>query len=230
MQNYELLLILPGTLSEDETDPLLQKVSKIIEDAGGINLSIEKIEKRRLAYPIKHIRYGYFNLIYFDAEPEAVVQVGEKLGLVSELLRVLLQKSKPNTGRTIEFGHPMQGKHKDDRENQGQRSFESERRDKKKTEEGNIEERVSKKDNKDVEDSEKNKTEVILKAEKETETETEIKKESVIEVEIEAEKEKLSKPLFAVNTEAKKKDKKKIDMDDIDKKLDEILDIDLSSV
>lgn len=236
MQNYELLLILPGTLSEDEVDPLVEKVSKVIEDNGGANLSVEKIEKRRLAYPIKHIRYGYFNLAYFEAEPEVVLAIQNKLLLIPELLRVLVQKHNPaiQKSRTIKFGLPMQNK--DDlvapRRNSDSRS--SSTRTAPRKEEKPAQE-VSEAKPVEVEKVEKTeeavaevaKSEEVVKTEEVSAEEKveEVKEEAPVEEKVE---EKTEEKKEEPKTEEPKKEK--VDMEDIDKKLDEILDIDLSNV
>ncbi len=224
MQNYELLLILPGTLSEDEVDPLVEKVSKTIEDAGGTNVSVEKIEKRRLAYPIKHIRYGYFNLAYFEAEPEVSVIIQKKLLLISELLRVLIQKHDPEKqkNRTIKFGLPMQNK--DDLVSPRRASHDrsattrvvSEKAEPTPTPEKEVE-------------SEEREVEVVSIETTPNEEVVEVKPdEKKVEEEEVKEVEKKEEP--KIEETKSEGGKEKLDMDDIDKKLDDILDIDLSNV
>ncbi|MFH1946624.1 MAG: 30S ribosomal protein S6 [Candidatus Magasanikbacteria bacterium] len=237
MQNYELLLILPGTLSEDEVDPLVEKISKIIEEAGASNLSIEKLEKRRLAYPIKHIRYGYFNLVYFEAESEKVVEIQEKLRLIPELLRALVQKTDPEkqTNRTIKFGHPTQGQHKDDRiAEQSNHPFV--RREENKTRDEKVREKKVEEPKEAAEvDKEKElvtvegKVEVVEKEENKGESKEEVVEAKEENKEVAEVEEKVEEVKAEVEVK-EPSDKKTLDMDDIDKKLDEILDIDLSNV
>lgn len=106
MQNYELLFVVPGTLSEDEVALVVEKVKKVVVDSAGTDWDLESMEKRRLAYPIKHIRYGYFYLAFFQAGPEAVVKMRNELRLMPEMLRTLVTKFDPEKQkmRRIEFG------------------------------------------------------------------------------------------------------------------------------
>lgn len=90
-----MLFILPGTLGEDEIRPLIEKVRANVASNGGKELVIEDMGKNRLSYPMKHIRYGYFQLAHFQAEPKEVVEIQKKLALSSDLLRVLVQKYNP---------------------------------------------------------------------------------------------------------------------------------------
>ncbi len=195
MQNYELLLILPGTLSEDEVNPLVDKVKAVVEDGGGEGLTMESNEKRRLAYPIQHIRYGYFYLAFFKAEESVVGDIRKKLGLMPELLRVLLKKHDPekSTNRKIDFGSTIQS------------GFGAPAQQKEAPKE------VHKKE---VEPKEEAPKEEVHK--KEEEPKKEAPKEEVVV-------EKPKAPVSRLDAE-----KKKVDLEEIDKKLDEILDIDLS--
>jgi len=95
MKYYEMLCVLPGTLSEEEVAASVEKVKESIEKHGGKDLKAYDLGKSRLAYPVKHIRYGYFRIFYFQAEPEKVKELDGKLRIVKELLRVIIRMAKP---------------------------------------------------------------------------------------------------------------------------------------
>lgn len=95
MLYYELLCILPGTLSEEEAAALLESVTKMAVEAGAVNLKTESMGKNRLAYPMKHIRYGYFYVVRFEAEAAQVGGIQNKLRLSTQLLRALIQAYNP---------------------------------------------------------------------------------------------------------------------------------------
>ena len=105
MKNYELLFILPGTLTEDEVKPLVEKIKTIVTENGGENLVMKDLGKNRLAYPIRHIRYGYFNLCRFEAEVDKIDEIKNKLSLMSEPLRVLIQSFNPEEQKEIKLEH-----------------------------------------------------------------------------------------------------------------------------
>lgn len=98
MKNYELLFILPGTLGEDEVNPIVNNIKDIIEKADGQEIKIQDLGKSRIAYPIKHIRYGYFQLCQFKSESKNITDIKEKLRLIPNLLRFVINKvgSEPN--------------------------------------------------------------------------------------------------------------------------------------
>lgn len=97
MTHYELLCVLPGTLSEDEVAPVIEKVEATVKEAGVEKIEMHDLGKNRLAYPMKHIRYGYYRIVRFQAEPASVSQMQGKLRLISELLRAGIQTYNPET-------------------------------------------------------------------------------------------------------------------------------------
>ncbi|MFA4831594.1 MAG: 30S ribosomal protein S6 [Patescibacteria group bacterium] len=105
MLYYEFLFILPGTLSEDEVKSSVDKVKTILINSGVEDVEIEDLGKNRLAYPIKHIRYGYFQICRFQTDAEKIVEVQNKLRLTDEILRFLLQKYDPKKQKKIRIDY-----------------------------------------------------------------------------------------------------------------------------
>lgn len=191
MNHYELLFILPGTLDENEAKPLVDKVRDIVEKNDGKNLTIGELDKRRLAYPMKHIRYGYFGLAYFEAEPIKVKKMEAGFGLDRDFLRTFVKKINPNvhTLKQINFGQVP--------------TVNTEAPAYKKTQEEEF---------------------ATIKKVEETSEVSPVVEENLDEVKTEeAVEEKKTKKISA-------KKEEKVNLDDIDKKLDEILDIDLNKV
>ncbi|MCF6276975.1 MAG: 30S ribosomal protein S6 [Candidatus Magasanikbacteria bacterium] len=108
MQNYELLCVLPGTLTEEEVKPVIENVKEILSKSGIENMTVQNLGKSRLAYPIKHIRYGYFQIIQFEAKGGEFADVRKKLNEVRELLRAIITKfdAKVRTERERKAGGP----------------------------------------------------------------------------------------------------------------------------
>ncbi|MBI2436311.1 MAG: 30S ribosomal protein S6 [Candidatus Magasanikbacteria bacterium] len=93
MKHYEMLCVLPGTLSEDEIAPMVQGISQVLGNYHVQNMSLEDMGKSRLAYPIKLIRYGYFQLFRFDLESTYLEKMEKSVRLVGGFLRVIVQIS-----------------------------------------------------------------------------------------------------------------------------------------
>jgi ribosomal protein S6 len=88
MKKYELLLVLPGTLDEQEAQNRSNEILSFVKE-NSEQTEISPMGKMRLAYPIKQIRYGYFYAIVFNAEVANLKKIQEKLGLMRDLLRAM---------------------------------------------------------------------------------------------------------------------------------------------
>lgn len=209
MQNYELLAVLPGTLSEAEVQPSVEKVKQVITENGGTGLEFNDMGKSRLSYPIRHIRYGYFYVGRFQAEPESVSKIQQKLKLLPELLRSLISKYNPQTHKEgkIIFAHVIAEKAPVE-----ERTFDEVA--------ANVATHAPAKVK--VEEVEEPVVEAVV-------AEETVVTEAKPEVEVETEKTETEKPA-APAKKATRGRKPKVTLDDIDKKLDEILDIDLEKV
>jgi small subunit ribosomal protein S6 len=79
-QTYELLYIIPGTKAEDEVPAMTAQIHELIKANGATIVKNDFWGKRKLAYEIDHIRYGYYDAIDFDMETT-------KLNILEQALR-----------------------------------------------------------------------------------------------------------------------------------------------
>ena len=100
---YETIFILHPELTEEEAEEAVQGLNKILEDRGSETIRIERGGKRRLAYPIRKQRYGYYTLIHFRALPNALLELERAYRLSDRVLRYLsvrYDKEEQMTGFT----------------------------------------------------------------------------------------------------------------------------------
>lgn len=95
MLKYELLLILPGTLDDNQVAASADEMVKIVKEHAE-DVELHTMGKNRLAYPINQIRYGYFYTVTFSAEPEKLKVLEDKLRLHREVLRFLISHFNTN--------------------------------------------------------------------------------------------------------------------------------------
>jgi small subunit ribosomal protein S6 len=87
MKHYELLTIVPATYTEEELIPIEEKIKALIQQNGGQVTMIDNLGKKKLAYPIKKIRQGYYLLVRFDLAPEQTKKLEAELGLTTAVIR-----------------------------------------------------------------------------------------------------------------------------------------------
>jgi small subunit ribosomal protein S6 len=91
MTNYELLAVLPGTLTEAEAAPVVTSIKETAEKLGATAVAVHDMGKSRLAYPMKHIRYGYFYIVQFAAESNQITEIQNKVRLINNILRLTVR-------------------------------------------------------------------------------------------------------------------------------------------
>lgn len=72
MANYETVFILNPVLSDEQMKDAVKKFRKVLEDSKADVINVEEWGLKKMAYPIQHKSTGFYNLIEFDAAPEAV--------------------------------------------------------------------------------------------------------------------------------------------------------------
>lgn len=77
MRTYQTIIVIDSLLKSEEIDAIIEKISRIINNNGGKVLSIDRWEKKRLAYEIKKRQYGYYVEIDFEA-PHNLVKILER--------------------------------------------------------------------------------------------------------------------------------------------------------
>ena len=90
MRRYELMLLLRPDLEDDKLQSAVEKVTRAIVNAGGSLSKVSPWGKRRLAYPIQHLREASYFLIHFDIEPSAVREIERGLLISEEIVRHLV--------------------------------------------------------------------------------------------------------------------------------------------
>ena len=85
--HYELLYIISNKFSEDEIKPIVEKINSLVASNQGKITLDENLGKKRLSYPIKGFRYGYYLLVEFDMAGENLINVDRALRMMNEVLR-----------------------------------------------------------------------------------------------------------------------------------------------
>lgn len=95
MTHYELLCVFPGTMTVEEVQTAMNDVKETITKHGGEIEKVHSMGKSRLAYPMKHIRYGYFELVYFQAEGPKLAEIDRRVRLLGASLRTIFRAYDP---------------------------------------------------------------------------------------------------------------------------------------
>lgn len=100
--HYELLYLISNKFSVEEIKPIMEKVNSLITNNQGKITQSVSLGKKRLAYPIKGFRFGYYNLVEFDMPGLNLINVGHALRMMSEILRQQIVSKELKTQEQIE--------------------------------------------------------------------------------------------------------------------------------
>lgn len=90
---YELLYIVPATLTDEDIGNVEGKVKAILDKVGAKMEDTKRLGKFRLAYPIKNVRHGHYMLVRMQLETSAVAKLDEGLRLSGDVLRHLILRA-----------------------------------------------------------------------------------------------------------------------------------------
>ena len=92
MRRYELMLVIRPDVPDDQSQALVDRTTRQIVTAGGQIVKVAPWGRRRLAYPIDHHREGSYQIILFEAPPEAILELEHSLLITEEVLRHLVTR------------------------------------------------------------------------------------------------------------------------------------------
>ncbi|HYE22649.1 MAG TPA: 30S ribosomal protein S6 [Verrucomicrobiae bacterium] len=90
MPKYELMYILSSAVSDNDVPSISTEVDKFIADSGGKLLTQEMLGKKKLAYPIKKTRNGFYVLETFNFESRKVKDLDDKLRSIDSIIRYIV--------------------------------------------------------------------------------------------------------------------------------------------
>ncbi|MBC7262512.1 MAG: 30S ribosomal protein S6 [Chloroflexi bacterium] len=99
MPEYELVFVVQPEMEEEPLTALVNKISQTISDLQGQVRQIEPWGKRRLAYPIKKHREGFYYLMLIELPASAVRSLDRTLRLTEDVIRhLIVRKDETPTG------------------------------------------------------------------------------------------------------------------------------------
>jgi len=90
MPKYELMYILSSAVSDNDAPGVADEVTKFVKDSGGEILASEMMGKKKLAYPIKKTRNGFYILQTFNLEGRKLQDLDNKLRSIEPIIRSMV--------------------------------------------------------------------------------------------------------------------------------------------
>ena len=98
-RDYELGFILDPEVNEEQSNAILERIQQIVTSHDGQVVRINQWGRRRLAYPIRHKRDGFY--VFFDMilTPETVSELDRNLKVTEEVLRHIIIRRDPRVAQ-----------------------------------------------------------------------------------------------------------------------------------
>lgn len=87
MRDYEVMTIHRPELAENDIEAKVTELESYLSNSGASVTKRDLWGKRRFAYEIDHMSEGYYSVVTFQSEPEAVDSVDRMLSLADEVVR-----------------------------------------------------------------------------------------------------------------------------------------------
>jgi len=88
-KQYESVVILNAALEDEQVDAALQSIEDTIKSNGGEITNVDKWGRKRLAYPIKKAKSGYYTVYQFTAPTDSISKLERIYRLDENVIRYL---------------------------------------------------------------------------------------------------------------------------------------------
>lgn len=88
-RNYELTVVIPSDVSEDDLSGVLDQVKGWVTEQGGAVSAVDNWGRRRLAYPIADYTEANYALLNINIDPLKINEVDRNLKLSQQIIRHL---------------------------------------------------------------------------------------------------------------------------------------------
>ena len=90
MRDYELTVIFSPEIAEEDISMAIERVSSYITQKDGVIDEVNRLGRRKLAYPINNFRDGNYTLIRLKLDPNQTAKLETNLKSWEDVLRYLL--------------------------------------------------------------------------------------------------------------------------------------------
>jgi len=92
MNCYETLFVVKPTLTEEEIAAQIGKMKDVLSKVDAELLATDEIGMRKLAYPVEKNERGFYTVLYYKANGDAIAEIERNLRINEDILKFLTVK------------------------------------------------------------------------------------------------------------------------------------------
>ena len=103
MRVYEVLFIVAPNTEESDTDALISQISDVITNQGATIAKVDRIGRRRLAYPIGKFNEGYYVVLTVEGTGSEIAEVERRMRVTDAVIRYITIRIDEDLKRAEKF-------------------------------------------------------------------------------------------------------------------------------
>src|SRR3982750_814858 len=103
MRVYEVLFIVAPNTEEGDTDALITQLSDVITNQGARIAKVDRMGRRRLAYPIGKFKEGYYVILTVEGTGAEIAEVERRMRVNDAVIRYITIRIDEDLKRAEKF-------------------------------------------------------------------------------------------------------------------------------
>ena len=91
MNKYESVVIINPSVDEEGVKSLVEKFTNLINNDGKVE-KVDNLGKRKLAYEVKKQKEAYYEVFYFEANPDLIAELERNYRITDEVIKFMTMK------------------------------------------------------------------------------------------------------------------------------------------
>ena len=103
MRVYEVLFIVAPTVDESDLETLITQMSDVLTSQGAEVTKIDRMGRRRLAYPIQKFNEGYYVVLTVEGTGSEIAEIERRMRVIDAIIRYLTIRIDEDLKRAEKF-------------------------------------------------------------------------------------------------------------------------------
>lgn len=103
MRVYEVLFIIAPNVEEGDVDALVTQISDVATNQGATVTKIDRMGRRRLAYPINKFKDGHYAVLTVEGTGAEIAEIERRMRVIDTIIRYITIRIDEDLKRAAKF-------------------------------------------------------------------------------------------------------------------------------